>query len=116
MCILVNYGKSGDIQANKNETEDFTMPTIIMGDFKLEPKETQSYGEMLDEGWTDIGENANRLEKQPNLPTCWSIVGAKPSRIDGMIACPKALLLIHDFNVIRKEEIPTHAIVKIVVS
>ena len=47
---------------------------------------------------------------------CWSRAGAKPSRIDRMIACRKAVVLVHDFDVIKKEEIPTHAIVIIVVS
>ena len=82
----------------------------------MEPKETQNYGEMLDDGWADLGEKAHWWGKQPNQPTCWSRAGAKPSRIDGMMACRKAVGLLKDIDIIKKEEIPTHAIVRIVVS
>ena len=79
-------------------------PNVIMGDFNATPSTMESYGELFDLGWTDLGEKAHWWGKKTNLPTCWSRSGAKPSRIDGIITCPKATVLVNDFDVKKNEK------------
>ena len=48
--------------------------------------------------------------------TCWGRVNAKPSRIDGFVVNPEALMMIDDFYVEKDEGIPTHAVVGLKIS
>ena len=127
ICILVCCGKSGcgqDVKnvtealakAVKEEQEELAIPTFIVGDFNEEPDTIVNFGDMFDEGWTDIGARANWWGKQPRLPTCWSKEGAKPSRIDGIITNLKGIGFIDDFDVTKDIKVPTHAFVKITIS
>ena len=92
------------------------IPTFVAGDFNEEPDSIDNFGEMFDEGWTDLGARAQWWGRKSRQPTCWSREGAKPSRIDGIIASLNAIGLISDFEVTKNANVPTHAFVKITIS
>ena len=64
----------------------------------------------------DVGEVADWWGEKPRGPTCRSGSKARPTRIDGILANPLALISIHDFEVERHEMITTHSFLRIEVS
>ena len=106
------------LQAVRREIKgDRHMPTIIAGDFNKEPSTIHSVKVLKkEENWTDVGEVADWWGRTPGEPTCRSGKRAKPTRIDGYVVNPAALITIHDIEVEKHEFIPTHSIVRMEIS
>ena len=106
------------LQAVRREIKgDRHMPTIIAGDFNKEPNTIHSVKVLKkEENWTDVGEVADWWGRKPGEPTCRSGKRAKPTRIDGYVVNPAALITIHDIEVEKHELIPTHSIVRMEIS
>ena len=65
-----------------------------------------------EESWVDVGEVASWWGRTPNEPTCHSRQGANPTRIDGYVVNPSAMITIHDYEVDKRELIPTRSILR----
>ena len=79
-----------------NEQEQH-LATIIMGDINANPESLHNIKELVDEeGWIDVGLHADWWGGNPEETTCESRPGAKPSRIDVIIASPEAALYIRE--------------------
>ena len=106
------------LQAVRREIKgDRHMPTMIAGDFNKEPSTIHSVKVLKkEENWTDVGEVADWWGRTPGEPTCRSRKRAKPSRIDGYVVNPAAMITIHDVEVEKHEIIPTHSIVRLEIS
>jgi len=106
------------LQAVRREVkEDRHMPTIIAGDFNKEPSTIHSVRVLKrEENWIDVGEVADWWGRPPCEPTCRSRKRAKPTRIDGYVVNPAAMITIHDMEVEKHEIIPTHSIIRLEIS
>ena len=92
-------------------------PTIVTGDFNKEPSTLQTVKEWKkEESWVDVGEVPSWWGRRPNEPTCHSRQGANPTRIDGYVVNPSAMITIHDYEVDKRELIPTHSILRLELS
>ena len=64
----------------------------------------------------DVGGVASWWGRTPNEPTCHSREKANPTRIDGYVVNPSAMITIHDYEVDKHELIPTHSILRLELS
>ena len=69
-----------------------------------------------EESWVDVGEVAGWWGRTPNEPTCHSRQKANPTRIDGYVVNPAAMITIHDYEVEKHELIPTRSILRLELS
>ena len=67
---------------------------------------------MDDELWEEVGSVAGWWGGTPNETTCRTRAGAKPTRIDGILANLWALPYIKAFRVYKDEQIPTHSVIE----
>ena len=106
------------VQAIKREVKtESHKPTIVAGDFNKEPCTLQAVKELKnEESWVDVGEVAAWWGGVPKEPTCYSRKKAKPTRIDGMLVNPAAMVTTHDFEVAKHELVPTHCFLRLEVS
>ena len=119
------YGQSGGTKAARTMNEwlvdccreeqagEEGIPTFIKADFNITPTNLNSVKELVDdELWEDVGSVAGWWGGTSNETTCRTSAGAKPTRIDGILANLWALPYIKAFRVYKDEQIPTHSVIE----
>ena len=87
-----------------------------MGDINAEPKDIPVLGEIMKEGWTDLGKNANWWGGTAAQPTCLANNSTgKPTSRDYAFACPALLTRIKGVNIHWEDTYATHAAVQVLV-
>ena len=69
--------------------------------------------ELVEEGWTDIGNDGKATRGNPDQYTCHANAGVKRSRIDFFIANEYLADAIKGFGVINDANFPTHRPIRI---
>ena len=88
------------------------LPVIIMGDANANPEKLGHIIELVeDEAWIDVGLHADWWGGIPAENTCGRRPGAKPSRIDIVVASLEAASYITDVWVRKDPATPTHVAV-----
>ena len=90
-------------------------PIMISGDVNADTNDIETLQEMLNaEGWTDVGAHGHRWGARKNEPTCWAPnSGLSGTRRDYIIVNAMLLPFVMGFGVCPLDEMPTHAMLQV---